>query len=418
MNIESYVSSLAEAAKKASRQLLASTAEHRLKALDAMANVIQEDRDFIRAENNKDVEKAYENKIDQPLIDRLVISDSVMDRMIDSLKAVRELPDIVGEITDLRYQPSGIQVGSMRVPIGVFAMIYESRPNVTLEAASLAVKSGNACILRGGSEAFHSNQAIALSIRKALSLGELPEDSVQLFDTTDRSAVDALLSMDAYVDVLVPRGGKGLIERVSKLSKIPVIKHLDGICHTYIDAFADQEKAIDIAFNAKTAKYAVCNAMETLLIHASADRSILEILLHKYHQHGVEVRGCPKIQEFSDAVLPAQPSDWAEEYLAPIISIKQVSNLDEAIEHINSYGSQHTDVIISEHHSRVQRFFKEVDSSSVMVNTSSRFADGFEYGLGAEIGISTDKLHARGPVGIEGLTTKKFIVFGDGHIRK
>jgi len=338
--------------------------------------------------------------------------------MIESLRQVATLADPIGEITDLRFQPTGIRVGKMRVPLGVIGIIYESRPNVTADAAALGLKSGNAVILRGGSESLHSNQMIAHFIHQGLEMANLPKNAVQVIETTDRAAVGELLRMKTYVDVIIPRGGKSLIERVSQEAQIPVIKHLDGICHVYIDDKANLEKAVTVAFNAKTQRYGTCNTMETLLVARGIAKEVLPILGEQYLQAGVELRGCPETQQILSNISPATEEDWATEYLAPILSIRIVEGLDEAIDHITKYSSQHTDSIISEDWNRAMRFLTEVDSSSVMVNASTRFADGFEYGLGAEIGISTDKIHARGPVGLEGLTSQKFIVLGDGHIRK
>jgi len=328
------------------------------------------------------------------------------------------LPDPVGEISGLNYRPSGIQVGQMRVPLGVIGIIYESRPNVTVDAAALCLKAGNACILRGGSESIHSNRAIAACIAEGLAAAGLPSEVVQVVETTDREAVGELITMDRYVDVIVPRGGKSLIERISKQATIPVIKHLDGICHVYVDDSADIDKAVRIAVNAKTHRYGVCNAMESLLVAEAIAGQILPVLAEQYLQKGVELRGCPKTCSLLPSANRAAEEDWSTEYLAPILSIKIVAGIDEAIAHINRYSSQHTDAIVTENYTLARRFLREVDSSSVMVNASTRFADGFEYGLGAEIGISTDKLHARGPVGLTGLTTLKFIVLGDGHIRQ
>ncbi|HEB99321.1 MAG TPA: glutamate-5-semialdehyde dehydrogenase, partial [Thiotrichales bacterium] len=328
------------------------------------------------------------------------------------------LPDPVGEISDMHYRPSGIQVGRMRVPLGVIGIIYESRPNVTADAAGLCLKAGNAAILRGGSEARHSNQAIAACIHRGLEAAGLPADAVQVVETTDRAAVDALVAMPEYVDVIVPRGGKGLIERVTEKARVPVIKHLHGVCHVYIDAAADRDKAIRIAFNAKTQRYGVCNAMETLLVDRAVAAEMLPPLAERYREKGVELRGCPETLKILPDAVPATEEDWDTEYLAPILSIRVVDGLDGAIEHLHAHSSGHTEAIVTEDYSRARRFLAEVDSSSVMVNASTRFADGFEYGLGAEIGISTDKIHARGPVGLEGLTSQKFIVLGDGQIRE
>ena len=338
--------------------------------------------------------------------------------MAEGLRQVAALPDPIGEIDDLSYRPSGIQVGKMRVPLGVIGIIYESRPNVTADAAALCLKSGNACILRGGSEALHSNQAIAQCIKRGLQQAGLPEHCVQVIETRDRQAVGYLIQMEQYVDVIVPRGGKGLIERISRDARIAVIKHLDGNCHVYIDDKADPDKAIAIAFNAKTHRYGVCNAMETLLIAEAVAADVLPELARQYLDKGVELRGCEKTRSLVSECQPATEQDWETEYLAPILAIKVVADLNEAIEHIHQYSSAHTETIVTEDYTRARRFLREVDSSSVMVNASTRFADGFEYGLGAEIGISTDKLHARGPVGLEGLTTQKFIVLGDGQIRE
>jgi len=343
-----------------------------------------------------------------------------MDTMVEGLHQVASLSDPVGEITDLSYRPSGIQVGKMRVPLGVIGIIYESRPNVTIEAASLCLKSGNATILRGGSEAIHSNHALASCITAGLEQAGLPGTTIQLVGTTDRTAVGHLITMPEYVDVIVPRGGRSLIERVSEESRIPVIKHLDGICHVYIDDDADIEKAIAIAFNGKTSRYAVCNAMETLLVADSQAEAVLPALAQQLVTAGVELRGCSKTQQCLQGAVEVQlasEDDWYAEYLAPVLAIRIVSGLDEAITHINHYGSAHTDCIVTENYTRGRRFIREIDSSSVLINASPRFADGFEYGLGAEIGISTDKLHARGPVGLEGLTSQKYVVFGDGQIR-
>jgi glutamate-5-semialdehyde dehydrogenase len=338
--------------------------------------------------------------------------------MAEGLRQIAALPDPVGEISDLKYRPSGIQVGRMRVPLGVIGIIYESRPNVTADAAGLCLKSGNAAILRGGSEAVHSNQAIAACIRDGLQAAGLPVTAVQVIETTDRAAVGELVRMEKYVDVIVPRGGKGLIERISRESRVPVIKHLDGICHTYIDDEADFDKAVTVAFNAKTQRYGTCNTTETLLVHAGIAERILPVLGKQYQDAGVELRGCARTCAILSGITAATEEDWDTEYLAPILAVRVVADLDEAIAHIERHSSRHTDAILTENLGRARRFLREVDSSSVMVNASTRFADGFEYGLGAEIGISTDKLHARGPVGLEGLTTLKFVVLGDGHIRQ
>jgi glutamate-5-semialdehyde dehydrogenase len=358
------------------------------------------------------------NGLDDAMLDRLELTDARIDTMIEGLRQVATLPDPVGAINDLKYLPSGIQVGKMRVPLGVIGIIYESRPNVTVEAASLCLKSGNATILRGGSEAINSNQAVAACIQQGLKAAGLPETAVQVVETTDREAVGQMITMPEYVDVIVPRGGKGLIERISRDAKVAVIKHLDGICHVYIDSEADKGKAVNVALNAKTHRYGTCNTMETLLVNAAVAGDILPELAERYQAVGVELRGCERTCEVISNAKPATDEDWVTEYLAPILAIKLVDSMDEAIRHINRYGSHHTDSIITENYTKSRAFLREVDSSSVMVNASTRFADGFEYGLGAEIGISTDKIHARGPVGLDGLTSEKYVVLGDGHIRK
>ena len=417
MNIKEYMNDLGVKARKAGREISRTESGKKNWALLEIAEVIKASADVLVSENQKDLVAGKANGLDAAMLDRLALTPKSIQAMVEGLKQVAALPDPVGEITDLSYRPSGIQVGQMRVPLGVIGIIYESRPNVTVDAAALCLKSGNACILRGGSEAIHSNQAIASCIGKGLSEAGLPVEAVQIVATADRQAVGELITMNQYVDVIVPRGGKGLIERISKDATIPVIKHLDGICHVYIDDNADVAKAITIAVNAKTHRYGVCNAMETLLVAESIAAKVLPTLAEQYLEKGVELRGCPKTRSLIPACVTATEEDWLTEYLAPILSIKIVSGLDEAIEHINHYGSLHTDAIVTEDYSKARRFLREVDSSSVMVNASTRFADGFEYGLGAEIGISTDKLHARGPVGLKGLTSLKYIVLGDGHIR-
>ena len=404
------------AARAASRALAVASTATKSKALVAIAEALDTERAKIRDANAADLAGAQDNDIDQPLVDRLELGDKGIDQMIEGLLQIDGLKDPIGEVTDLSYRPTGIQIGKMRVPLGVIGMIYESRPNVTVDAAALCLKAGNACILRGGSEAFLSNQAIAACVTKGVLAAGLPEACVQLVTTTDRSAVGEMLKLDEFVDVIVPRGGKGLIERVSSETRIPVIKHLDGICHVYIDAEADIAKAIDVAFNSKAEKYAVCNAMETLLVHERIAAEVLPPLVKKFVTANVELRGCERSGAFA-GVGVASEADWSEEYLAPILAIKVVEGLDTAIEHINRYGSGHTDVIVTENYSHSRQFVQAVDSASVMVNASSQFADGFEYGLGAEVGISTDKLHARGPVGLEGLTSQKYVVYGDGEIR-
>ncbi|MCJ0623424.1 glutamate-5-semialdehyde dehydrogenase, partial [Pseudomonas aeruginosa] len=388
------------------------------RALLAAADALDAARAELSHANEQDLAAGRANGLEPAMLDRLALTPARIDDMIEGLRQVATLPDPIGEIRDMRYVPSGIQIGKMRVPLGVVGIIYESRPNVTIDAASLCLKSGNATILRGGSEAIHSNQAIARCIQQGLAEAGLPAAAVQVVETTDRAAVGALISMPEYVDVIVPRGGKGLIERISREAKVPVIKHLDGICHVYIDVAADLDKAIRVADNAKTQRYAPCNTMETLLVHAGIAERVLPPLATIYREKGVELRGDAATRALLGAdVLEATEEDWRTEYNAPILSIRIVDGLDAAIEHINTYGSQHTDAIITENFSDARRFLAEVDSASVMVNASTRFADGFEYGLGAEIGISTDKLHARGPVGLEGLTSEKYVVFGDGHVR-
>ncbi len=413
-----YMTRLGRSAREASRVLARASTAQKNRALQAAARALDAARDELVAANEQDLAQGRANGLDAAMLDRLALTPKVIDSMIEGLRQVAALPDPIGAIRDMRYMPSGIQVGKMRVPLGVVGIIYESRPNVTIDAASLCLKSGNATILRGGSEAIHSNRAIARCIAQGLLEAELPAASVQVVETTDRAAVGALIAMPEYVDVIVPRGGKGLIERISRDARVPVIKHLDGICHVYIDVAADPQKAIRIADNAKTQRFAPCNTMETLLVHQAVAAEVLPPLAAIYRDKGVELRGCAGTRALLGAdVLEATEQDWATEYNAPILSIRLVDSLDAAIEHINRYGSQHTDAIVTENFTDARRFLTEVDSSSVMVNASTRFADGFEYGLGAEIGISTDKLHARGPVGLEGLTSEKYVVLGDGHIR-
>ncbi|MGB5426560.1 MAG: glutamate-5-semialdehyde dehydrogenase, partial [Gammaproteobacteria bacterium] len=371
----------------------------------------------LKTENDKDLAAGKQHGLDAALLDRLELTDARIAAMAEGLREIALLPDPVGSISNMNYRPSGIQVGRMRVPLGVIGIIYESRPNVTADAAGLCLKSGNAAILRGGSEAMHSNQAIARYIHQGLAEAGLPVAVVQVIETTDRAAVGELIRMQEYVDVIVPRGGKGLIERISAEARVPVIKHLHGVCHTYIDDLADVDKAIRVAVNAKTQRYGTCNTMETLLVNKDIAARVLPQLASAYQAAGVELRGCEATQKIVAGITAATEADWEEEYLAPILAIRIVDDMDAAMDHIARYGSDHTDVIVTESLPRANRFLHEVDSSSVMVNASSRFADGFEYGLGAEIGISTDKLHARGPVGLEGLTTLKYIVIGDGHIR-
>jgi len=417
MDVKTYMQNLGKQARAASRQMASADTIAKNKALLAMAAAIRRDSVKLIAANAQDLAEAREAGLEASLLDRLTLTEKGVAGMAERLEQIAALPDPVGAITDLNYRPSGIQVGKMRVPLGVIGIIYEARPNVTADAAGLCLKSGNAAILRGGSEALHSNQAIAACVREGLKAAGLPETAVQVIATTDRAAVGELITMKDYVDVIVPRGGKGLIERLIKEARIPVIKHLHGVCHVYIDDEADHTKAIRIADNAKTSRYGTCNTMETLLVAASVAQDILPPLCQIYFDKGVELRGCPASRAIVAQMKAATEEDWHTEYLAPILSIRVVTDMDEAIEHIATYSSQHTESIVTENYTKARRFLREVDSSSVMVNASTRFADGFEYGLGAEIGISTDKIHARGPVGLEGLTSQKFIVLGDGHVR-
>ncbi len=418
MNVADYMQTLGQQARAASRAMARASTNDKNRALLAIADEISNSRDTLRAANAEDMARGAENGLDAALLDRLELTDARIDTMIEGLQQVAALPDPVGEITDMKYRPSGIQIGKMRVPLGVIGIIYESRPNVTIEAASLCLKSGNAAILRGGSEAIASNKALAECITTALKAVGLPEACVQVVETTDREAVGQLITMPEYVDVIVPRGGKGLIERISRDAKVTVIKHLDGICHVYIDQFADKTKAINIAINAKTHRYGTCNTMETLLVHEAVAADILPELAEAYRGIGVELRGCERTMAILNDINAACAEDWDTEYLAPILAMKIVDTLEQAMDHINDHGSHHTDAIITENYTLARRFLTEVDSSSVMVNASTRFADGFEYGLGAEIGISTDKIHARGPVGLEGLTSQKYVVLGNGEIRQ
>lgn len=418
MDIEQYMVAVGRKARAASRVMAAAETAIKNEALLAIADAIDAARPQLMQANKKDMDNGAANGLEPALLDRLELTDARIATMIEGLAQVAALPDPIGAITDLNYRPSGIQVGRMRVPLGVIGIIYESRPNVTVEAASLCLKSGNATILRGGSEAIHSNQAIGACIHQALLRAGLPADAVQVIETTDRQAVGKLITMPECVDVVVPRGGKGLIERISRDATVSVIKHLDGICHVFIDDDADMDKALAIAVNAKTQRYGTCNTMETLLVAQSVAKQLLPRLASEYARHDVELRGCEKTCDILADCGRAGEDDWATEYLAPVLSIKIVRDLDQAIEHINHYSSQHTDTIVTENYSRGRRFLREVDSSSVMINASTRFADGFEYGLGAEIGISTDKIHARGPVGLDGLTSQKYVVLGDGHVRQ
>lgn len=420
--VAELMAQMGQQARQASALMAKSSANLRSQALLRLAQLLRENLGSLSNENNKDLAKAQAAGLAGPMLDRLKLSASALETVAQGCEQLAHMPDIIGEIKGMRQVPSGIRVGQMRVPLGVFGMIYESRPNVTIEAASLSIKSANACILRGGSEAIHSNQALALLVQQALKDVGLPSHAVQLIPTTDRAAVGALITMPQFVDVIIPRGGKGLIERISAEAKVPVIKHLDGNCHVYVDDSADLAMAVKIVDNAKTQKYSPCNATESLLVSQSVAAQFLPLIGKIFMAKEVEMRVCPKSKAVLSQIpyiklVNAQEQDWFEEYLAPVISIKVVHGLDEAIAHINHYSSHHTDAILTQNHNHAQRFLTEVDSSSVMVNTSTRFADGFEYGLGAEIGISTDKFHARGPVGIEGLTSLKYIVMGQGEIR-
>lgn len=417
MNIKSYMQQVGQQACAASRMIAAADTGTKNQALLAIAAALDASRETLLAANAIDMAQGEKDGLDSALLDRLSIGDKGIDGMIEGLTQVAALPDPCGEISDMKYRPSGIQVGKMRVPLGVVGIIYESRPNVTIDAASLCLKSGNATILRGGKEALHSNQAIAHCIQQGLEQVGLPTTVVQVIDTIDREAVDELITMDQFVDVIVPRGGRGLIERIANNATVSVIKHLDGICHVYIDDLADEDKAFDIAVNSKTHRYGVCNAMETLLIAEPIAATILPRLVAAYQEKGVELRGCEKTSALAEGILAATESDWQTEYLAPILSIRIVDDMSAAIDHIGEYSSGHTEAIVTESITRARQFMTLVDSSSIIVNASTRFADGFEFGLGAEIGISTDKIHVRGPVGLEGLTSQKWIVFGDGHIR-
>jgi len=418
MDIQSYMHSIGKAARSASRAMAKAETAAKNDALMTMAQAVERDIARLLDANRKDVEAARAKGLEAAMVDRLTLTPKSVSAMAEGLRQIAQLPDPVGEISNLNYRPSGIQVGRMRVPLGVIGIIYEARPNVTADAAGLCLKSGNAAILRGGSEAIHSNQAVGACVHEGLKAAGLPETAVQVIETTDRAAVGELITMKDYVDIIVPRGGKGLIERISSESRIPVLKHLDGVCHVYIDDKADLDKAIRIADNAKTQRYGTCNTMETLLVHRDIAARVLPPLAKIYLEKGVELRGDDTARAIVAQMRPATEEDWYTEYLAPILSVRIVDGLDQAIDHITVYGSQHTDAIVTEDISHARRFLREVDSASVMVNASTRFADGFEFGLGAEIGISTDKLHARGPVGLEGLTSLKFIVLGDGQIRQ
>ncbi|TFV88171.1 glutamate-5-semialdehyde dehydrogenase [Oxalobacteraceae bacterium OM1] len=421
MDIKHYMNDIGQRARKASRAMAKADTQAKNTALSLIAAAIRREADALRAANAKDLEAARANGLAPAMLDRLTLSDKAIATMAEGLEQIVALPDPIGEMSNMKFRPTGIQVGQMRVPLGVIGIIYEARPNVTVDAAGLCIKSGNATILRGGSEAIHCNQALAKLVKEGLAGAGLPADAVQIVETTDRAAVGELITMPQYVDVIVPRGGKGLIERLMKESKVPMIKHLDGICHVYIDDKADLEKAVKIAFNAKCHRYGTCNTMETLLVARGIAPQVLPRLAEVYRGKDVELRG----DDEARALLAGYPhlasateDDWHTEYLAAILAVKIVGGVDEAIDHINTYSSQHTDAIVTDDYSRAMRFLREVDSASVMVNASTRFADGFEYGLGAEIGISNDKLHARGPVGLEGLTSLKYVVFGHGEVRE
>jgi len=417
-DVAAYMAALGRRARAAARVVARADTAAKDKALVAIAADLDEQREALAAANGVDLKTGAAKGLDDALLDRLELTPGRIDAMIAGLYQVTALPDPVGAISELNYRPSGIQVGRMRVPLGVVGIIYESRPNVTADAAALCLKAGNAAVLRGGSEAYHSNQAIAASIIRGLEAAGLPADAVQVLDTTDRAAVGAMISAPEHIDVIIPRGGKGLIERISRDARVPVIKHLDGICHVYIDDRADPDKAFAIALNAKTQRYGTCNTMETLLVAAAIAEEVLPRIGAALLEKGVELRGCARTRDLLPEAVPAEEADWDTEYLAPILSVRVVGDLDTAIDHIERHGSHHTDSIVTEDYGRARRFLREVDSSSVMVNASTRFADGFEYGLGAEIGISTDKFHARGPVGLEGLTSLKFVVLGDGQVRR
>ena len=417
LDVPAYMRDVGRRARAASRELARASTAAKNAALHAAAAAIERESEHLRAANARDVAQSRAAGDDEAFVDRLTLKPATIEAMAEGLRQVAALADPVGEISDLKYRPTGIQVGRMRVPLGVVGMIYESRPNVTADAAALCIKSGNACILRGGSEAMHSNQAIAECMHEGLASAALPADAVQLIATADRAVVGLLATMDGFVDVLIPRGGKNLIQRIADEATVPVLKHLDGVCHVFIDEHADVDMAIRIADNAKTQRYSPCNTMETLLVHRAIAPRVLPPLARIYLDKRVELRGDDQARALVPAMKPATEDDWTTEYLAPILAVRLVESLDAAIGHIAHYGSQHTDAIVTEHHGNAMRFLREVDSSSVMVNASTRFADGFEYGLGAEIGISTNKLHARGPVGLEGLTSQKWVVFGSGQIR-
>ena len=417
MDIQNYMQQLGQQARAASRDMARADTGVKDRALLAIAAAIRRDKEKLLAANQQDLDAARAAGMEAAMLDRLTLTEKGVATMAEGLEQIATLADPIGEITDLKYRPSGIQVGRMRVPLGVIGIIYEARPNVTVDAAGLCIKSGNACILRGGSEAIHCNRALAALVHEGLEAAGLPKVAVQVVETTDRAAVGELITMKDFVDVIVPRGGKGLIERISNEARIPVIKHLDGNCHVYVDDEADEAKALRILENSKTQRLGTCNTAESLLIARAVAATMLPKLAAMLIAKGTEIRGCAETQALVPQAKAATDEDYYTEYLAAIISCKVVSGLDEAIEHINKYSSQHTESIVTENYTKARRFLREVDSSSVMVNASTRFADGFEYGLGAEIGISTDKIHARGPVGLEGLTSQKYIVLGDGQVR-
>ncbi|CAC9621271.1 Gamma-glutamyl phosphate reductase (EC 1.2.1.41) [uncultured Gammaproteobacteria bacterium] len=417
-SIATLIATLGKNARTAAKTLRSASTQYKNNALNNIATQVDKNRKDILNANQKDLNQGKSSGLDAALLDRLMLDDARLDSIIESLNQIATLPDPVGEITDLKFRPSGIQVGKMRVPLGVMGIIYESRPNVTIDAAALCLKSGNGAILRGGSEAIHSNLALYTCVKQGLIDANLDQNCVQLINTTDRAAVTELVKASDFVDAIIPRGGKGLVEAISNSAKVPVIKHLHGVCHTYIDKDADTKKAIDIALNGKTRRYGVCNATETLLIHATAVGRIMPELIAEFIAKGVELRGCAETQKLSKQIKQATEEDWDTEYLDAILSIRIVNTMSDAINHIETHSSGHTESIVSENYTSMRRFMSEVDSSSIMVNASTAFADGFEYGLGAEIGISTDKFHVRGPVGLEGLTSQKYIVLGDGHIRK
>ena len=417
MDIKNYMQTVGIAARTASRQMAAADTNTKNQALLHIASAILREKSALLAANKQDCDEAKANGLDEAMLDRLTLTEKSIASMVEGLQQIAALADPIGEMSHFKYRPSGIQIGQMRVPLGVIGIIYEARPNVTIDAAGLCIKSGNACILRGGSEAIHCNQVLAKLVHEGLEKAGLPKAAAQVIETTDRAAVGELITMKAYVDVIVPRGGKGLIERISNDARIPVIKHLDGNCHVYIDDEADFDKALRIVENSKTQRLGTCNTAESLLVARSVAKTMLPKLADMLTAHGIEIRGCAETLALAPQAKPATDDDYYTEYLAAIISCKVVSGLDEAIVHINQHSSQHTEAIVTENYTKARRFLREVDSSSVMVNASTRFADGFEYGLGAEIGISTDKLHARGPVGLEGLTSLKYIVLGDGQVR-